>query len=70
MKKLIIRPEDVVRDGLDGISAAQGDRVRVSFEPRSTAGIDAPGATSSYLLIKSAADVSGTDASRVGPAQM
>jgi hypothetical protein len=70
MKKLIIRPEDVVRDGLEGISAAHSDRVRVSFGSPYLARIDAPGATSSYLLIKSAAGVLGTDTSRVGPAQV
>jgi dihydroxyacetone kinase-like protein len=42
MKKLINRPEDVVREALEGISAAHGDRVRVSFDPPYMVRIDAP----------------------------
>ena len=42
MKKLINRPEDVVREALEGMSAAHGDRVRVSFDPPYVARIDAP----------------------------
>jgi dihydroxyacetone kinase-like protein len=42
MKKLINRPEDVVRDALEGMSAAHRDRVRVSFDPPYVVRIDAP----------------------------
>lgn len=33
MKKLINSPEDVVREELEGIALAHGDRLRVSFDP-------------------------------------
>jgi dihydroxyacetone kinase-like protein len=42
MKKLINRPEDVLREALEGISAAHGDRVRVSFDPPYVVRNDAP----------------------------
>jgi phosphoenolpyruvate---glycerone phosphotransferase subunit DhaK len=42
MKKLINRPEDVVREELQGIEAAHADLVRVSFEPYYVARADAP----------------------------
>lgn len=42
MKKLINSPEDVVREELEGIQAAHGDRVRVSFDPFFIARRDAP----------------------------
>jgi dihydroxyacetone kinase-like protein len=42
MKKLINRPEDVVREALEGMSAAYGDRVRVSLDPAYVVRADAP----------------------------
>ena len=42
MKKLINRPEDVVREELRGIEAAHGDLVRVGYEPYSVIRVDAP----------------------------
>jgi phosphoenolpyruvate---glycerone phosphotransferase subunit DhaK len=42
MKKLINRPQDVVREALEGMSAAHGDRVRVSLEPAYVVRADAP----------------------------
>jgi len=42
MKKLINRPEDVVREALQGFAAAHGDRLRVSTDPAFIARSDAP----------------------------
>ena len=42
MKKLINAPDDVLRDSLEGIAAAHGDRVRVSFDPPFIVRADAP----------------------------
>ena len=42
MKKLINRPEDVVREELEGIAAAHSDRVRVSLDPYYVMRTDAP----------------------------
>lgn len=42
MKKLINAPEDVVREALEGMQAAHGDRLRVSFAPFFIARKDAP----------------------------
>jgi len=42
MKKLINAPEDVLRDALEGMAAAHGDRVRVSFDPPVIVRADAP----------------------------
>jgi dihydroxyacetone kinase-like protein len=42
MKKLINDPENVLRDELEGIAAAHGDRVRVSFDPAFIVRADAP----------------------------
>src|ERR671932_1384067 len=42
MKKLINDPETVLRDELEGIAAAHGDRVRVSFDPPYIVRADAP----------------------------
>ncbi|MGC9157456.1 MAG: dihydroxyacetone kinase subunit DhaK [Terracidiphilus sp.] len=42
MKKLINVPENVVREELEGIQMAHGDRVRVSFDPFYIARKDAP----------------------------
>ncbi len=42
MKKLINRPEDVVKDELEGIQAAHGDLVRVDFENNVVVRADAP----------------------------
>src|ERR671932_889046 len=42
MKKLINDPENVLRDELEGIAAAHGDRVRVSFDPPFVVRADAP----------------------------
>ena len=42
MKKLINQPENVVREELEGIAAAHGDRVRVSFDPPFVVRADAP----------------------------
>ena len=42
MKKLINRPEDVVREELDGIAAAHSDLVRVHFDPNYVVRADAP----------------------------
>lgn len=42
MKKLINNPEDVLREELEGIAAAHGDRVRVSIDPAYVVRIDAP----------------------------
>jgi dihydroxyacetone kinase-like protein len=42
VKKLINRPEDVVREALEGMAIAHGDRVRVSYEPAFVVRADAP----------------------------
>jgi phosphoenolpyruvate---glycerone phosphotransferase subunit DhaK len=42
LKKLINRPEDVVREELRGIEAAHGDLVRVGYEPYTVVRVDAP----------------------------
>jgi dihydroxyacetone kinase-like protein len=42
MKKLINAPDDVVREALEGIEAAHGDRVRVSYDPACIVRADAP----------------------------
>ena len=42
MKKLINRPEDVVREELEGIAAAHSDRVKVSLDPYYVIRKDAP----------------------------
>lgn len=42
MKKLINAPEDVVRQALEGMEAAHGDRLRISYEPFYIVRKDAP----------------------------
>jgi dihydroxyacetone kinase-like protein len=42
MKKLINRPEDLVRESLEGFAAAHPDLVRVSFDPTFIVRADAP----------------------------
>ncbi len=42
MKKLINKPEDVVRDELNGVAAAHPDLVRVHFDPNYIVRADAP----------------------------
>jgi phosphoenolpyruvate---glycerone phosphotransferase subunit DhaK len=42
MKKLINDPDAVLRDSLEGIAAAHGDRVRVAFDPPYIVRADAP----------------------------
>ncbi|MFL5855112.1 MAG: dihydroxyacetone kinase subunit DhaK [Solirubrobacteraceae bacterium] len=42
MKKLINSPDDVVKEELEGIAAAHGDRVRVSYDPAYVVRADAP----------------------------
>jgi dihydroxyacetone kinase-like protein len=42
VKKLINSPDDVVKEELEGIAAAHGDRVRVSFDPAYIVRADAP----------------------------
>jgi phosphoenolpyruvate---glycerone phosphotransferase subunit DhaK len=42
MKKLINRPEDVVREALEGLAAAHADLVRVQLEPALIVRADAP----------------------------
>jgi dihydroxyacetone kinase-like protein len=42
MKKLINAPEDVLRDALEGMAAAHGDRVKVNFDPPFIVRTDAP----------------------------
>lgn len=42
MKKLINRPQDVVREELEGIAAAHPDLVRVHFDPNYIVRVDAP----------------------------
>ena len=42
MKKLINGPEDVVREALEGVAFAHGDRVRVSYDPAFVVRADAP----------------------------
>jgi phosphoenolpyruvate---glycerone phosphotransferase subunit DhaK len=42
MKKLINRPEDVVREELEGIEAAHPDLVRVVYDPAYVVRVDAP----------------------------
>ncbi len=42
MKKLINNPDDVLRDALQGVEAAHGDRVRVSYDPAYVVRADAP----------------------------
>ncbi len=42
MKKLINKPEDVVREALQGVAAAHGDRVRVHYDPYYVVRADAP----------------------------
>jgi dihydroxyacetone kinase-like protein len=42
MKKLINDPADVVREALEGVELAHGDRVRVSYDPAYVVRADAP----------------------------
>ena len=42
MKKIINRPEDVVREELQGIEAAHADLVKVFFDPYYIVRADAP----------------------------
>jgi phosphoenolpyruvate---glycerone phosphotransferase subunit DhaK len=42
MKKLINTPDAVVRDALEGMEAAHGDRIRVSYDPAFVVRADAP----------------------------
>jgi dihydroxyacetone kinase-like protein len=42
MKKLINDPADVVREALEGVELAHGDRVRVSYDPAFVVRADAP----------------------------
>lgn len=42
MKKLINKPEDVVREELEGIALAHGDLVKVHYDPNYVVRIDAP----------------------------
>jgi dihydroxyacetone kinase-like protein len=42
MKKLINGPDDVVREALEGIEAAHGDRLKVSYDPMMVVRADAP----------------------------
>jgi phosphoenolpyruvate---glycerone phosphotransferase subunit DhaK len=42
VKKLINKPDDVVLEELEGIAAAHGDRVRVSYDPALIVRADAP----------------------------
>ena len=42
MKKLINRPEDAVREALEGVAAAHGDRLKVHFGPHYIVRADAP----------------------------
>jgi dihydroxyacetone kinase-like protein len=42
MKKLINRPEDAVREALEGVAAAHGDRLRVHIDPHYIVRVDAP----------------------------
>src|SRR3954464_14700279 len=42
MKKLINDPEDVVREALQGVEAAHGDKVRVIHDPMVVVRVDAP----------------------------
>ena len=42
MKKLINSPDDVLRDALQGVEAAHGDRFRVSYDPAYVVRADAP----------------------------
>ncbi len=42
MKKLINAPEDVLKDALEGMEAAHGDRVRVTYDPPVIVRADAP----------------------------
>ena len=42
MKKLINRPEDVMRDALNGFALAHAGRVRVSLDPAYIVRADAP----------------------------
>jgi phosphoenolpyruvate---glycerone phosphotransferase subunit DhaK len=42
MKKLINSPQEVVREALEGMEAAHGDRLRISYEPAFVARKDAP----------------------------
>jgi dihydroxyacetone kinase-like protein len=42
MKKLINSPQEVVREALEGVEAAHGDRLRINYEPPFVARKDAP----------------------------
>jgi dihydroxyacetone kinase-like protein len=42
MKKLINAPDDVLREALEGVELAHGDRVRVSYDPPFVVRADAP----------------------------
>jgi dihydroxyacetone kinase-like protein len=56
-------------DGMKATIELVARKGRASYLGPRSAGHQDPGATSSYLLMKSAADVLGADTSRVGPAQ-
>src|SRR3954462_10841453 len=42
MKKLINAPDAVVREALEGMEAAHGDRLKISYEPAMIVRADAP----------------------------
>src|ERR1700755_3674265 len=42
MKKLINSPQDVLHEELEGMEAAHGDRLRISYDPAFIARKDAP----------------------------
>lgn len=42
MKKLINDPDDVVKEALEGMAAAHGDLIRVSYDPAYIVAVDAP----------------------------
>ena len=42
MKKLINEPDAVVKEALEGMEAAHGDRLRISYEPALIVRADAP----------------------------
>jgi dihydroxyacetone kinase-like protein len=60
---------DAAEEGMKATTELVARKGRASYLGPRSAGHQDPGATSSYLLMKSAADVLVTDTSRAGPAQ-
>jgi dihydroxyacetone kinase-like protein len=70
MKKLINRPDDVVREALEGLAAAHRDRLRVQFAPDVVVRADAPVAGKVALVSGGGSGHEPLHAGFVGPGML